>query len=273
MRAAAFAPLVLSGNRNNRTMCSLTRLLSFRCLAVILALVVGSKMARAETDLSELDGTFWHLGRTGGVKDVIVRIASDAIDFSTFCQSALYRIRHDDSGSLKLASGGPAVTRRRPCFYFGTQSRFTSAIEERLSRIRHYAMSDDELTFLDDRSHSVMALTRIVATGFEYREWSIAGYSDGQKLVVAERNAELAFVRGRVGGTPGCGMLSGEYRLSGARLKVRTGWLIRGYCSGDYEPQNNAVVKALSGKRFIEHDNGRIILRDALGAAQIVLKP
>lgn len=229
-------------------------------------------MARAETDLSKLDRTFWRLGRTGGIKDVIVRIAREAIDFSTFCQSVLYPIRYE-SDSLKIPANGPAVTRRRACFYFGTQSSFASVIEDRLPRIRHYAMSDDELTFLDDQSRPVMTLTRIVATGLEYREWSIAGYSNGQKVITPERAAHLTFVRRRGDGTPGCGMLSGQYRLSGARLMMQIGLLIGGYCPGEYDRQNDAFVKALSGKRFIEHDNGSIILRDALGAAQIVLKP
>jgi hypothetical protein len=63
-----------------------------------------------------------------------------------------------------------------------------------------------------------------------------------------------------------------EYKLSGAHLTARVSWVLRGFCPGDSE-QHADVGKALSGERVVEHDGGRVILRDDQGVVRVVLKP
>jgi hypothetical protein len=49
--------------------------------------------------------------------------------------------------------------------------------------------------------------------------------------------------------------------------------LLGGKRPGEFHRKNSGVVKALSGDRLIEHDDGNIMLRDDQGAVQIILNP
>jgi META domain-containing protein len=229
----------------------------------------GARTARAESDLFELRGTFWHLDHLDGSSDdtsnIVVRVSTQTIDFSVPCLSISYPFGYE-SGVLKFAPPGRSSCQR-------AKSPVLSTVGANLSRINHHALIANKLTFLDDHDRPVIELSRIIETGLENQEWSIDQYSDGVNLVAVGRHASITFVNKIIDGSPGCGGLIGSYSLSGAQLKVWAAWLLGGYCPGDFEPQNNGVVKALSGERLVERDGQRVILRDGQGAAQIVLKP
>jgi hypothetical protein len=76
-----------------------------------------------------------------------------------------------------------------------------------------------------------------------------------------------------IDGSPGCGALLGNYILSGTRLKASVGWLLGGYCPGEFKPQNDGIIKAISGERTVQHDDQRMVLRDAQETIQVILRP
>jgi hypothetical protein len=239
--------------------------------AAIVALVGGPCLASASSELSSLRGTYWRLEHIDSVTDdtsnVVVRITRSSFDFSAPCHFRLYPFT-SYSGSLKV---GPPAAATRSCR--GEEWHVSGAVEANLLRINDYVMTGDDLTFLDGQGGPVMRLARITADGLENRDWSIAQYWDGTNLVTPSRDASIAFMSGYVDGSPGCGGLYGAYKLSGPHLTTFAGWILGGYCPGDFEPQNNGVVKALSGERLVEHDGDRVVLRDDQGAVQVVLKP
>jgi len=258
------------------------RSLLFSCLAMVAALLYGAGTAKG-AEFSELGGTYWRLTNVDDaayVSKIIVRVTGSTIDFSAPCHFALYRV-DDVSGSLSF-SNGPAVI--RPCW--GAKWYFRDALEATLLRIRRHTVNGDDLTFLDARDRSVMALRRITAKGLENRDWWIAQYLDGAVLVAPKRSASIALMNGFVDGMPSnCGMLTGHYRLGRARLMSSIHLWMSGWCSGDYVQQNTGVIKgdyeqqntgvlsALSGERLVESEGDNVILRDDQGATQVILKP
>jgi heat shock protein HslJ len=264
--------------------------LVFSNLAVVVALLDGSSMAKAGSELSELRGTYWRLDHIGGTatSNVIVRVTRSTIDFSAPCHSVPYPF-HYDSGRLRV--GGHAGEARscqfakwsdlfakcgtRSCLFakWSDLRSGSDAFEANLPRISRYSVNGDILTFLDLRDRPVMALARITANGLENRDWSIAQYSDGTNLVTPRENASIAFMNGRLDGSPGCGAMSGQYRLSGARLTVSYLWLLISGCCCTGDGQYRDVLSALSGDRIIQREGDKVILQDDQGATRIILKP
>jgi hypothetical protein len=98
-------------------------------------------------------------------------------------------------------------------------------------------------------------------------------YYDGVNLVPATPGARVTFMNNFIDGSPGCGALLGNYILPGTRLKASVGWLLGGYCPGEFKPQNDGIIKALSGERTVERDDQRMVLRDAQETIQVILRP
>src|SRR5262249_23031646 len=96
---------------------SMRSLLIFSSLAVVVALLDGSSVARAGSELSELRGTYWRLDHIDGAaydtSNVIVRVTRSTIDFSAPCHSVHYPFRYD-SGRLRV--GGHAGEARSCLF-------------------------------------------------------------------------------------------------------------------------------------------------------------
>lgn len=246
------------------------RMLTVSCLAVVAALVHGPSTGATASDLSELAGTFWRLDHLDGTSNdtsaIVVHISKSAISVSVPCVERLYPVSYA-SGSLEIGpSAGSASCQ-------GTKSPAVAAVETSLPNIAGYAVKADVLSFLNDQSDSVLTLSRVTATGLENKEWSIDQYYDGVNLVPATPEARITFVNNFIDGSPGCGGLLGDYILFGTRLKASVGWLLGGYCPGDFKPQNDGIVKALSGERTVERDDQRMVLRDVQGAIQVILRP
>ena len=244
------------------------------CLVVVAALFHGPSTARAESDLSELAGTFWRVDRLDGTShdtsSIVVHISRFMIGFSVPCEAQGYPLSYV-SGSLKIEPSAASSRGSCQAIKSPAKSPVMAAVEATLPRITGHTVKADVLTLLDNQSRPVLALSRITATGLENQEWSVDQYSDGVNLVTATRKATVTFVHNVIDGSPGCGWLWGRYSLSGAHLKTWVSWLLAGSCPGDLEPQSNGIAKALSGERTVERDNRRIILRDDRGAIQAVL--
>jgi hypothetical protein len=241
--------------------------------AVIVALAGEPCVAGANSELSSLRGTYWRLehidGATEETSNVVVRITGSSVDFSAppchfRCYPFDYRFR---PGSLSVSG----AFHQRSCL--SRKWPVGGAVEANLHRINDYVLRGDDLSFLDGHGGPVMRLARIIADGLENRTWSIDQYWDGNSLVAPRVEAIVAFMSGGVDGSPGCGALEGQYKLSEAHLTAHVSWVLTGFCPPAHEPQNEYVAKALSGERLVEHDGDRIILRDEQGAVRVVLKP
>jgi heat shock protein HslJ len=246
------------------------RMLTVSCLAVVMALVHGPSTAITAADLSELAGTFWRLdhldGTSNDTSSIVVHISKYVINVSAPCVARLYPVSYA-SGSLKIEPSAGSTSCQ------GTKSSAMEAVETSLPKIAGYVVKADVLSFLDDQSHPMLTLSRVTATGLENKEWSIDQYYDGVNLVPATPEARVTFVNNFIDGSPGCGALLGNYILSGTRLKASVGWLLGGYCPGEFKPQNSGIVRALSGERTVERDDQRMVLRDAQETVQVILRP
>ena len=115
---------------------------------------------------------------------------------------------------------------------------------------------------------------RIAAIGFENRGWTVERSYDGASLVPPTAVSRMTFTNGRIEGTPGCGFLFASYTLSGAHLTIASfGFFLGGYCPDDILSQSKSITKALSGELTIERDGQRVVLRDAQGTIQVILRP
>jgi META domain len=247
----------------------------FSCLAACVMLLDGSRIAKAESELSHLQGTFWHPSRIGEISDehsnAIVRVSRGTMDFNLFCLYASYPFSYD-SGSLRFHPAWQRGTRESAqC----PKSLALSTIETGLASARGHALNGDGLTLLDEHDLPIMTFSRVIATGLENREWTISEYWDGAALVAAEHHARIVFWNGRVDGSPGCGALEGFYSLSGQDLKLWVGAMLAGWCPRPALTQMDRVVEALrlTGDWHVEQDLGRTVLRDKQGAIRIILSP
>ena len=236
----------------------------------IAALLLGRATSQAEHGLLELAGTFWHVDSLDGAADdtsnIIVHISKSLVEISVPCLALGYPVRYVH-GSPKIE---PSAASRFSC-QGAVRSHVIDAIEANLPRIAGNTMDADALTFLDDKHHSILKLSRLNATGLENQEWSIDQYFDGAKLVPSTRDAQVTFVNNVIDGSPGCGELFGQYRLGGTQLKISASWVLGGYCLGEYRQQNDGIINALSGERSVERDNERVLLRDDQGTILLVL--
>lgn len=182
------------------------RMLTVSCLAVIAALVDGPSTATTASDLSELAGTFWRLDRLDGTPNdtsaIVMHISKFAINVSAPCVARLYPLSYA-SGTLKIEPSAGSTSCQ------GTKSSAIAGVETSLPKIAGYVVKADVLSFLDDRSHSVLTLSRVTATGLENKEWSIDQYYDGVNLVPATPEARVTFVNNFIDGSPGCGLSLG----------------------------------------------------------------
>jgi heat shock protein HslJ len=247
------------------------RMLAIWCLAMVAALVHSASIATAASDLSELDGTFWRVDHLDGTSEdtsaIVVYISRHTIHVSVPCVKRLYPVSYV-SGSFKIKPSAGSSSCR------GTRSSGMADVEASLPKIAGYVVKADGLSFLDDQSQSVLALSRIAATGLENKEWSVEQYYDGAKLVPATAESLVTFVNGFIDGSPGCGAFAlGDYILSRTRLKASVSLILGGYCPDDLWSRSGTITKALSGERTIERDNQQLVLRDAEGTIQVILRP
>jgi|SRR5262245_23393435 heat shock protein HslJ len=255
--------------------------LEFALIGVVAGMLAGSAdVARAEPELSKLARTFWKLDHIDALPteaNVIVQISKNEIAFSGPCRAGRYPFAYDKSGVVRFhpawsttEATGDARCAAEP--KWGT-------IELLLAKVKRHALNADGLTLLDESGRPVMALSRIGPAGIENREWAIAEYWNGDSLVSAEETAnivsvpEIVFVHGRIRGTPGCGGLLGDYRLSEQRLKLHATVILAGSCPRLAMVQMERLTEALNGDWSVEHEPQRTLLRDAEGAIRIVLRP
>ena len=236
----------------------------------IAGLLLGRATSQAERGPFELAGTFWRIDSLAGTTDdssnVVVYISKSLVRISVPCLAVGYPYRYEH-GSLTIV---PSPASRSSCRDI-VRSHAIDVIEANLSGIAGSTIDAEALTFLDDRNRSIMKVSRLNANGLENQQWSIDQYFDGTQLVASTGEPNVTFFNNIIDGSPGCGGLFGGYRLSGANLQISASWILGGYCPGDYRPQNEAIIGALSGERSIERDNERILLRDAQGKTRLVL--
>ena len=156
-------------------------------------------------------------------------------------------------------------------------------ILERLKRVMErtdrYAEQVDEFVLMASEN-PLFRFTRLNSTGLENRRWVIASYFDGRRLISPrkffQRGPELLFIAGRVDGNTGCDTFTGPYTLTDGRLESHPetslfGW---GYsCNRVIEGQHAPIERALSGRRTVQQDGDRIVLRDEAGQVQAILAP
>jgi heat shock protein HslJ len=268
------------------TMRVLKRVLIFFtviCLSAGASIALNdSSRTRPGKDLSELQGTFWHLTELQGTHSdfsgVVIDIDRYGVTFSAPRYFRSFPFEYKTTTTrLKFypASAYSDVTKGNK-----SQRQIAKQFEKGLYMIRFYDLHDGRLTFLAEDRHPIMVLQSLRQEGIENRRWRIAKYrddagqqTDDQGVVDARGIPEITFLNGLVFGSPTCGGWTGGYKLSGKQLTVVADFILAGYCPPEEGSESLAVVKAFNGELSIEEAEDQILLRDKDGRARVRLVP
>ena len=225
-------------------------------------------------DLSEFSGSFWRLVNLEGNRIVEpnteVRLDRRTIDVSMGKFHAQFGFRyHLEKFTLDspFSAHSPANDVPPPLF---------ATFKQALHRIASYSANDDELAAMDVSGQQVMLLKRIRPTGFEYRDWHIAGYGmDGllNPTTGFPQSQVVTFVRGKVQGWDGCRGFVGGYTLAGDSLSIQVGDLSGTGCPVAADNEKRLILYAFNKASRVKEDGGRMLLQDAQGNTNIVLVP
>ena len=225
-------------------------------------------------DLSDLPDIFWRLTSMkhsqADLSRVFVSFTEDEVTFSAPECLVYFAVEYEMAG-LTFFPGSSRGCNKASGLLVGIAKLF----EGDLQSVRSYKQVQGTLTFYDAGQNVVFALTPVVTKTIENRVWRVEKYfaqgggSDG--LVDAKVLAILTFSNGRVEGSPGCGALVGDYKISGTSLSLHLNYLLAGLCLREAELQNDAVNKALQGHLQMEMRSDHVVLRDAKGQVRIQL--
>ena len=236
-------------------------------------------------DLSELHDTFWYLkqleGSTVNFSQIVINIGVDesGITFSTPSYLIGIPFHYHLLTGLRFS---PAYTKggNSKSINYSQDQQTAEVFEGILRKIGSYELKKDELTFFDKDRQPIMVLSLLRQTGIEDRKWRIAKYrvdSSGQTdkggLIDAMYVAWVLFLNGREEGSPGAGVWTGTYKLSGDELAFDSRFIFEGAWSEEQIEQGYLVSKAFNGDLRIEQKGDQIVLRDKNDQAQILLVP
>jgi heat shock protein HslJ len=256
----------------------LPRMLRLLAIALATGLLCSAGAAEAASGLSALAETYWRLARVDGTADygseAVVRIRREKVDFSTPCSYVSYPF-HYEADDLTFASS-PTESGSTTCAK--DQSEIAVHFSERLHKAKRHELTAAGLTLFDEQDRPLIQLARLQPTGLENRRWFIAAYFDGAKLAAVDTRISfapnIAFLNGRIDGSPGCASLFGWYTLNDDHLDATAMSVLGGgWCQEDYGRQTTHIFEALSGSRRVEQDGERILLRDERGTVRLVLSP
>jgi hypothetical protein len=248
-------------------------------LLSIFLLLTGSVSGASaeEVDFAAPEEVYWRLTHFRGVSDVsnvILLTGSSMLEFSHPC-FLFGLVVLQTGGTIQIPEEGIGWSNRRgeECHEAGSSA--ITGIERSVPLIRFSSLTGQELRFLDGENQTIATFVRFEPKGFEVRMWQIVEYSDGKKLIPAERLAWVRFIQGQIDGTPGCSRgFFGTYNLVGDQLNISDiSYLVTGFCSPGYETQNDLVMKAMREDVLIVELNGSYAtLLDKSGAKRMILK-
>jgi heat shock protein HslJ len=224
-----------------------------------------------------LDGTAWTLKTyavNGAATPVPAGMVIDAkfagAKVSGFAGCNVYTASAAVSGAtVKI---GPAAVTQMACA--PAINAVETAYLANLAQAATFTATADTLTLFDGAGKQLLAYGAAPANPLE-GEWIVTGYNTGQQAVtspITGTTLTATFTAdGKVGGNGGCNSYSGPYKLDGTALTVgplATGMMA---CAPAIMTQETAFLTALQASTTVEASGAKVTLRNASGAAQVVL--
>jgi heat shock protein HslJ len=112
----------------------------------------------------------------------------------------------------------------------------------------------------------------------EKQKWRIAKYRDtgsikGEKprLLEADKIANISFAKGRIDGSPTCGVFNGTYGFSGDQLWVQADIILNGFCPTEEMSQTTQILDDFKGFLRVKEKDDSVVLSDQRGKVRLVL--
>lgn len=145
-----------------------------------------------------------------------------------------------------------------------------------LGKSATFTAAADALTIFGGDGKQLLAYAAAPANPLE-GEWIVTGYNTGTEAVSSPASGTTLTVTftadGQVGGSAGCNSFTGPYTLQGSALTVGPLATTMKACEQPVMDQETAFLKALQMPTTVETSGGKVTLRDASGATQVVLGP
>ncbi len=249
-------------------------------VVIVLALLGGCAAAPKRDSRSTLFGdngvSFWTLTSfADGPQnaDAIFYFEGQLLSLDIPCYRRSWAYEYYEGGGMRFSN--PAVW----MWCKDDMPPIVEAFDSTIPKVRVSRVNGDVLSLLDGNGRALFVLKRLIATGLENRKWYISSFFDGNALVATRErfsfpfSSRVTFIHGGLDGSPGCGGFMAHYLMSGQQLTIWASYVLGGWCPRGEMESSGVVCKALSGKRSVEQDGDRLILRDDQGRVQIVLTP
>ncbi len=146
-----------------------------------------------------------------------------------------------------------------------------------LGKSATFTATADGLTIFDADGKALLTYVPAAANPL-LGEWNVTGYNDpGRQATVgpvADTELTVTFAEdGTVSGSSGCNTFTGEYKLEGDALTVGPLASTMMACEQPAMDQETQFLAALQTPTTVETSGTTVTLRDADGAAQVVLAP
>ncbi len=169
---------------------------------------------------------------------------------------------------------GPLATTQMACQ--DPAAGVESAYLANLANAATFTATADALTIYDDSGASLLVYAAGPANPLE-GEWTVTGYNNGNEAVVSPvvgTELTATFTADTVSGDSGCNSFTGGYTLSGDQVTIGPLAGTMKACEPDVMDQETAFLTALQTPGLtVESSGGTVTLRDADGAAQVVMTP
>ncbi len=166
---------------------------------------------------------------------------------------------------------GPLASTEMACE--GPASAVEQAYLANLANAATFTATADTLTIFDASGATILEFKAGPANPLA-GEWRITGYNNGAQAVVspiAGTALTVTFTADTASGNSGCNTFTGGYTLDGVKVAVGPLAGTMKACEQPVMDQETQFLAALQTPSTVESSGGKVTLRDASGAIQVVL--
>jgi len=248
-------------------------------LAIVATGLVAAACSASGGSGGTLDGTSWTL-KTYDVSGTATPVPAGMIvdaKFVTgkvngFAGCNVYTASAAISGA-KLTIG-PAATTMKACE--PAISAVETAYLANLAKAATFTATAEALTIFGADGKQLLSYGAASANPLE-GEWNVTGYNNGKQATTSPITGTTLTATftpdGKVAGNAGCNTYSGEYKLEGTSLTVGPLATTMMACEQAIMDQETQFLTALQTPTNVETSGATVTLRDASGAAQVILGP
>ena len=226
-----------------------------------------------------LDGTSWTL-KTYDVSGTATPVPAGMVVDAKFAAGKVAGFAgcNTYTGSATISGAtlkiGPTATTMMACE--PAVSAVETAYLANLALSATFTATADGLTIFGSDGKQLLVYGAAPANPLQ-GEWNVTGYNNGKQATtsaIAGTTLTAAFTPdGKVAGNAGCNTYNGEYKLDGTSLTVGPLATTMMACDQAIMDQETQFLAALQTPTTVETSGATVTLRDASGAAQVILGP